>query len=77
MTADTVWKLAQGYYPILLYERSYPIVTAFEQYENVEFNPYRRIQIPLLVRTQQHPLHIPCSTELTASPEDGSMKSAQ
>lgn len=77
MTTDTVRELAQDYYPILIYEKNYPVVTAFGQYEKVGFNPYRRIEIPLLVRTQQCPLHIPHSTELTASPEDGSMKSAQ
>ena len=50
MTADTVWTLAQGYYPVLIYERNYPMATAFGPYERVGFNPYR-IQIPLLVRT--------------------------
>lgn len=50
MTADTVWGRAEGYYPVLIYERNYRMVTAFGPYERAGFNPYRT-EIPLLVRT--------------------------
>lgn len=50
MTVDTAWELAQGYYPILIHERIYPMVTPFGPCEKVGFNSYR-MQITLLIRT--------------------------
>lgn len=36
MTADTVQELVQSHYPMLIYEKNYPIVTAFGPYETLD-----------------------------------------